>query len=497
MDGTTAGNLGSVFPGQPQTAPIGGTFLNGSVAAPALQIPSLPNFSSTTAPIVNSLSPEPTTPSITSPTDYEAMENNIQDLDFDQMVWSKEPVSTMTAAPVPALVPEPIAQPLAAPVAPTPAFVPAPTPAPSLFMPRQAMPSVPPRPVVMTAPMPVTPVAPLMPVEAVVVPTVAELEPTPIVPIPPTPEPMPVAISIPEPTPIVTPEPEQVVTPEPVKKEEVKNFFAAPIEEAPVASMGSSKSGGLAINRRLVTIVAVVLVVGLGGFFGVNAVVHAQKSHTAATAQSTSTTAVTQPVAQAAADTTTDTPTDTTTTAPSDTNTNDAPATTTAPSDSNSTVPSVANTAVSDDFASLPGFLDIAKLGIHASVEQVSTTTSGAMGAPTSIWDAGWYTGSSRPGETGVTFIDGHSSSAGGALFGKLDTLVVGDTIKVERNDGIAITYSVAKVSVVNRNDVNMASMLKPYNVWKNGLNLMSCEGAWVASENTLENRVLVYAVQT
>jgi len=50
---------------------------------------------------------------------------------------------------------------------------------------------------------------------------------------------------------------------------------------------------------------------------------------------------------------------------------------------------------------------------------------------------------------------------------------------------------------VVNRNDVDMASMLKPYDPHKNGLNIMSCQGAWIASEGTLENRVLVYAVQT
>jgi LPXTG-site transpeptidase (sortase) family protein len=155
-----------------------------------------------------------------------------------------------------------------------------------------------------------------------------------------------------------------------------------------------------------------------------------------------------------------------------------------------------ANNSVIDNTNYIPKTLTITKLGINASIESVATTTSGAMGVPSNIWNAAWYNKSAKPGQPGAVFVDGHSSSTDGALFGKLNTLAKGDIINVTRNDDIVINYKIVSINVVNRNDVNMSSMLKPYGSAKNGLNILSCEGKWIPSEETLENRVLVYAVQ-
>lgn len=144
-----------------------------------------------------------------------------------------------------------------------------------------------------------------------------------------------------------------------------------------------------------------------------------------------------------------------------------------------------------------PKNITITKLDINAVIEPIDITASGAMDVPEELWHAGWYVGSALPGQKGATFIDGHSTSRRGALFGKLDTLVPGDLIAIERNDEKIITYSVAKVDVVNRNEVNMGEVLKPYGTQENGLNIMSCVGKWITAENTMENRVLVYAVQS
>ena len=143
-----------------------------------------------------------------------------------------------------------------------------------------------------------------------------------------------------------------------------------------------------------------------------------------------------------------------------------------------------------------PKYLTIKKLGIHAPVANVGLTSAGAVDTPKNIWDAAWYNGSAKPGNDGATLIDGHSSATRGALFGNLDRLAAGDQIQVTRGDGAVITYSVAYVAVVDRNHVDMASMLKPYGSAAKGLNIITCEGQWVNSEETLQNRVLVYAQQ-
>ena len=551
MDGTTAGSLGALPPVQPQTAPASGNLLNITHAAPVppvtpplatpatqfsqvtpvyapgptntvadipqpavkgiefiqpstTPVPSIPPLPSAAGPVISMPQPSLPTPStlppsarpVLSPTvpiqpvpqpiapiaptetplpsaqsigsmsgaaNYKAIENRIQDLDLDQIVGTPQTLPPVAPAPVPAPVPE------------LPKMTPIPTP---LVTP----PSVPVQaPVVV-----VKPAAPIISMPAAV-------PPKPVTP--PTPPPV---------APVSAP----IVTPEPITKQDVvRNYFANASSATPDAPIGSTGAGRPPIDpgllRRIVIIAGIVIVLGVGGFFGVNAIIGSQKSQTATTTKPTTT--VPQPdFSQPATDTsttdttTTSTPSDTTTPPAITDNTPSTDTTTTPATDASATtsVPKVANTGVSDDYASLPGYLDISKLGIHAPVEQVGVTSTGAMGVPSSIWDAGWYIGSAKPGQSGAAFMDGHSSSAGGALFGKLDTLAVGDSIKVERNDGIVVSYKVAKVSVVNRNDVDMTSMLKPYDPHKNGLNIMSCQGQWIASEGTLENRVLVYAVQ-
>jgi LPXTG-site transpeptidase (sortase) family protein len=146
--------------------------------------------------------------------------------------------------------------------------------------------------------------------------------------------------------------------------------------------------------------------------------------------------------------------------------------------------------------ADQPKQLKIPKLGINAAVVSLGLTSGGAVDTPKNIWNAGWYNGSAKPGTDGAVFIDGHSSASRGALFGNLDKLVVGDQIQLERGDGSLITYRVAYTATVDRNAVDMASMMKPYGGAARGLNIITCVGKWIDSEKTLENRALVYAQQ-
>lgn len=146
--------------------------------------------------------------------------------------------------------------------------------------------------------------------------------------------------------------------------------------------------------------------------------------------------------------------------------------------------------------ADQPKYITIKKLGIHAPVVSLGLTSAGAVDTPNNIWNAGWYNGSAKPGTNGATLIDGHSSASKGALFGHLDELNAGDNIQIERGDGSMLTYKVAYKAIVNRNNVDMASMLTPYGNASSGLNIITCTGKWINSEKTLENRVLIYTQQ-
>ncbi len=147
--------------------------------------------------------------------------------------------------------------------------------------------------------------------------------------------------------------------------------------------------------------------------------------------------------------------------------------------------------------ASLPRALYISKLGIAARVLPMGVNPDGSVQAPLNIYDSGWYSGSVQPGQVGAVFIDGHASGPTHfGLFGNLYKLTVGDTLQIEKGDGTRLTYKVVHTEVVDKDKVDMKSMLLPYGKALRALNLMTCAGTWVQNGKTLSQRVLVYTEQ-
>ena len=158
-------------------------------------------------------------------------------------------------------------------------------------------------------------------------------------------------------------------------------------------------------------------------------------------------------------------------------------------------------TKVSDDAiakykvaADLPRVISIEKLGVKARVLQMSVNSDGSMQSPVNIFDAGWYTGSVKPGQLGASIIIGHASGTTlGGIFNKLESLNTGDTISVERGDGKILRYQVIKKQTVKLSDVDMNSFIRPADGVSEGLNLMTCAGEWIKNSQTRNNRVMIF----
>ena len=141
-----------------------------------------------------------------------------------------------------------------------------------------------------------------------------------------------------------------------------------------------------------------------------------------------------------------------------------------------------------------PRILKIDSLGINARVRPMGVNSIGAIQAPVNIYDSGWYSGSSKPGTYGAIFIDGHASGATRqGLFAYLDKLQTGNIVSIEKGDGEILNYKVVHVETVSKDGVDMNKVLHTYGGVKEGLNLMTCTGKWIASEKTYDNRVVVY----
>jgi LPXTG-site transpeptidase (sortase) family protein len=145
----------------------------------------------------------------------------------------------------------------------------------------------------------------------------------------------------------------------------------------------------------------------------------------------------------------------------------------------------------------MPRVLSIAKIGVTARVIPMGTNADKSVQSPVNIFDSGWYTGSSKPGEKGAVFIDAHASGATRqGLFAYLDQLEKGDTLSLEKGDGSTLTYRVVGKETVPLADVNMTKVLQPYDGVKKGLNLMTCAGQWVQDKETYDHRVVIYTEQ-
>lgn len=158
-------------------------------------------------------------------------------------------------------------------------------------------------------------------------------------------------------------------------------------------------------------------------------------------------------------------------------------------------------TKVSDDAiakykvaADLPRVITIEKLGVKARVLQMNVNSDGSMQSPINIFDAGWYTGSVKPGQLGASIIIGHASgTTSGGVFNKLESLNAGDTISVERGDGKILRYQVVKKQTVKLSDVDMNSFIRPADGVSEGLNLMTCAGEWIKNSQTRNSRVMIF----
>jgi sortase (surface protein transpeptidase) len=145
-----------------------------------------------------------------------------------------------------------------------------------------------------------------------------------------------------------------------------------------------------------------------------------------------------------------------------------------------------------------PKYLKISQLGIEARVIGVGVTKEGALDAPKTAWEAGWYKDSATPGSPGAILIDGHVNDNRHTLgvFGRLKDIVDGDEIIIERGDGQQFRYKVVKKEQIPAGSVDMNRMLRPVTPGKPGINLITCGGSYDTRKGSFSDRILVFAEQ-
>ncbi len=146
--------------------------------------------------------------------------------------------------------------------------------------------------------------------------------------------------------------------------------------------------------------------------------------------------------------------------------------------------------------AKYPRYLIIPRLNIKTEVTQLVVDKNNQIQSPNNIYNAGWYTATSLPGQPGAMFVDGHVASwTADGVFYNLKTLKPGDSMEIVRGDNKVFTYRVNKLIVYNATNVDMKQVLSPITAGTSALNIMTCTGT--VANGAYTERLVVYATLT
>lgn len=143
-----------------------------------------------------------------------------------------------------------------------------------------------------------------------------------------------------------------------------------------------------------------------------------------------------------------------------------------------------------------PKKIRITSLGIDAYVQNVGVDQNNEIAVPNNIHVAGWFIDSVRPGDKGLSIIDGHlNGRQRDGIFANLETIQKGAVIFVEFGDGTAKQFKVTDKVTVDTEEA--ASVLfSQYPSVTHQLNLVTCGGNFDRDAHLYTKRVIVSSVR-
>lgn len=142
----------------------------------------------------------------------------------------------------------------------------------------------------------------------------------------------------------------------------------------------------------------------------------------------------------------------------------------------------------------VPAEMRLPAIDVKAHVRKVGLDSSGRLASPGNFTDVGWYARGTMPGESGTAVFDGHLDNALGmsGVFKRLAELSPGDDIFVYDGHGASLRFAVTRVATFRYDDPSAPAAVFVGN-GEPGIALVTCGGKWLRSEQTYEDRHVVY----
>ncbi|MBV9026575.1 MAG: class F sortase [Streptomycetaceae bacterium] len=163
---------------------------------------------------------------------------------------------------------------------------------------------------------------------------------------------------------------------------------------------------------------------------------------------------------------------------------------------STSTPSANAGSADNGEFTTPPARVTIASIGVDSPLMRLGLDSDNTVEVPPADkgMTAGWYTGSSVPGQRGPAVIIGHNDTRyGRAVFHDLRTIKPGADVAVRLLDGRTVYYTVTSLQRVSKSNFPTQQVYGPDS--GHVLRLITCDGALDANGHAVDN-LIVYGVQ-
>jgi sortase (surface protein transpeptidase) len=141
-----------------------------------------------------------------------------------------------------------------------------------------------------------------------------------------------------------------------------------------------------------------------------------------------------------------------------------------------------------------PSRIQIPKLGVDTTVEQVGMDANGNMDVPKDPDNVAWYRLGYKIGGNGSAVIAAHFDKPSGApaVFYHLSSLQPGDAIKVSDESGNTLTYRVTESTAYPYDNFPLQKVFNSSGTPT--LNLITCDGTWDRTKKTYSNRLVVFS---
>lgn len=160
--------------------------------------------------------------------------------------------------------------------------------------------------------------------------------------------------------------------------------------------------------------------------------------------------------------------------------------------DQPSEAPIATSSYVSTATGNEPKYITLPSIKAEGYIEQMGIDQYGAVAAPNNIHIAGWYVNSFKPGEYGLSIVDGHvDGQKATGIFFRLAQLKQGDTFDVELANGVAHQFQVKSITTVPDADSQTALFTRDNSI-KSQLNLITCGGKFDRQSRSYLGRTVV-----